>query len=271
MRLYVATVPSGILSVMTVPVGHASGETGRFDGDDGREAPSDRAVSVARGICPYLTTTEGSWVSADPSRDHRCSAVVPPVQPGPDKQRRLCLAAAHAECATFVAARELHATGVDERDEVPWRFARALPVVLDPGRSPAALVARARGRGLGQLGLVGLMAVAFATVVVARGLAPAAPTTAVADPSTAASLVPPSPTPLPSLAPSPSPEVSPSPSPDVSPTPPPSNVAATYRVRSGDTLLGIAQEFGTTVKVLQELNGIEDPKLIRVGQIIQLP
>lgn len=263
---------SGILSGMTVPVGHASGGTGRFDVDDGMGAPSDRAVSVARGICPYLTTTEGSWVSAEPSRDHRCSAVVPPVQPAPDKQRRVCLAAAHVDCATFVAARELHATGVDERDEVPWHFARALPVVLDPGRSPAALVARARGRGLGQLGLVGLMAVAFATVVIARGFTPGTPTTAVADPSAAASLALPSPTPLPSLVSSPSPAASPSPSPEAaSPTPAPSITTATYRVRSGDTLLGIAREFGTTVKVLQELNGIEDPKLIRVGQILRLP
>ena len=47
--------------------------------------------------------------------------------------------------------------------------------------------------------------------------------------------------------------------------------AKTYKVRSGDTLAGIAGEFGTTVAVLQELNGIDNPRLLRVGQVLQLP
>ena len=47
--------------------------------------------------------------------------------------------------------------------------------------------------------------------------------------------------------------------------------AKTYKVRSGDTLGGIAREFGTTVAVLQELNGIENPRLLKVGQVLKLP
>ena len=47
--------------------------------------------------------------------------------------------------------------------------------------------------------------------------------------------------------------------------------AATYRVRSGDTLSAIAARFGTTVAVLRKLNDIEDPSLLRVGQLLRLP
>lgn len=57
-------------------------------------------------------------------------------------------------------------------------------------------------------------------------------------------------------------------------TPAPSGAVAserTYKVKKGDTLSGIAKKFGTTVKVLQELNNIQDPRYIQVGQIIKLP
>ena len=57
-------------------------------------------------------------------------------------------------------------------------------------------------------------------------------------------------------------------------TPAPSGSVAsdrTYKVKKGDTLSGIAKKFGTTVKILQELNNIKDPRYIRVGQIIKLP
>ncbi len=44
-----------------------------------------------------------------------------------------------------------------------------------------------------------------------------------------------------------------------------------YTVRSGDTLSEIAKRFTTTVAVLADLNDIEDPNLVRVGTILQLP
>jgi len=48
-------------------------------------------------------------------------------------------------------------------------------------------------------------------------------------------------------------------------------VLATYKVKSGDTLSGIAAAHGTTWQVLAELNGITDPSKLRVGQVLQLP
>ncbi|MBM7717195.1 murein DD-endopeptidase MepM/ murein hydrolase activator NlpD [Bacillus thermophilus] len=45
----------------------------------------------------------------------------------------------------------------------------------------------------------------------------------------------------------------------------------TYKVKKGDTLSGIAKKYGTTIKVLQNLNGIKNANLIRIGQTIKLP
>jgi LysM repeat protein len=68
----------------------------------------------------------------------------------------------------------------------------------------------------------------------------------------------------------------PTPRPAASPTPartarPSSAAANTYTVQSGDTLSGIAGEHGTTWQILAELNDIENPRQLRVGQVIKLP
>jgi len=49
------------------------------------------------------------------------------------------------------------------------------------------------------------------------------------------------------------------------------NSTNVYTVKSGDTLGEIAAKYKTTVKTLQELNGIKNPNLIYVGQKIKLP
>lgn len=45
----------------------------------------------------------------------------------------------------------------------------------------------------------------------------------------------------------------------------------TYTVRKGDTLSGIAKAHGTTVEALASTNGIQNPNIIRVGQVLQIP
>ena len=45
----------------------------------------------------------------------------------------------------------------------------------------------------------------------------------------------------------------------------------TYTVRKGNTLLGIAQFFGTTVDKILSMNQISDPNMIYVGQTINVP
>lgn len=44
----------------------------------------------------------------------------------------------------------------------------------------------------------------------------------------------------------------------------------TYTVRAGDTLSGIAARYGTTWQRLQQINGIKNPNLIRVGQVLKI-
>lgn len=52
--------------------------------------------------------------------------------------------------------------------------------------------------------------------------------------------------------------------------PAPAPTANTYTVRSGDNLTSIAQRYKTTVSALCALNGIKNPNLIKVGQVLQL-
>lgn len=53
--------------------------------------------------------------------------------------------------------------------------------------------------------------------------------------------------------------------------PPPPPEHRTYVVQPGDTLSGIAQQFGVDWRALAELNGISDPELIYVGQTLRIP
>ena len=56
------------------------------------------------------------------------------------------------------------------------------------------------------------------------------------------------------------------------PAPTPTIVAAhTYRVKAGDTLSAIAARFGVSVDAIQQLNGIADPRLLQIGQVLKIP
>ena len=47
--------------------------------------------------------------------------------------------------------------------------------------------------------------------------------------------------------------------------------ASSYVVRSGDTLSTVARRFGTTVRALQDANGIGNADLVRIGRTLQIP
>lgn len=255
-------------------------------------APTERsrvtapaAVLRLSAACPYLVAADEAWRSAAPDPEHRCTAVAPPAPIAPAKQHRLCLDERHLTCATFLAARGelgvpstsdgeaavLHRVAAD--GPTRWRFAGTTPVVLERSAGLGVLF-RAWGR-VGQAALVGLIAIAFGVLVLARSTtgrldvaSPAPSSSAPAASRPAASPTPsPSPTPAPSLTPTPA--LSPSPSPTPTPSAPTSY--RTYRVQSGDTLVAIAARFGTTVKAIAELNGIADPSRIRVGQVLRIP
>lgn len=48
-------------------------------------------------------------------------------------------------------------------------------------------------------------------------------------------------------------------------------VAGTHRVRSGDTISGIAARYHTSARALAQLNGLSKKNMIRVGQVLKLP
>ena len=245
-------------------------------------SPPDTAV------CPYLLAEDGRWRSATPAREHRCTAVNPAAALAADKQRRLCLVAEHLECATYqvaTGAGEPIGTTPDHRpDRSGGSGARAIvrtaPLVLDHGRLPIGTPTLTADRRLGQAALLGLMAVAFVAIILARlsggGIGDGSPglaggvvatttprATDQASPRPAASgeapvrtLVPtevqPSADPASSDAPAPTEE----PSAEATDDPP-----TTYKVKRGDTLFSIAKLFDTTVATLKSLNRLRGSRI----------
>jgi nucleoid-associated protein YgaU len=242
-------------------------------------------------ICPYLLAAGGAWRASTASREHRCTAVVPPAVLAADKQRRLCLVADHATCSTYIAAQAAREAasgpivGRGPRRAIP----RTSPLVLDQGRLAVGLPGLP-DRGVGQGGLVALMAVAFGALAVTRmtgggpDAAPAAAGNEVSPrPSVVASTEPPATArpAVPAASGNVVPERTLVPS-DAKPTPATAAASAgstagqspavgTYKVKSGDTLSGIAAAHGTTWRVLAELNDIKDAGKLRFGQVLTLP
>lgn len=54
-------------------------------------------------------------------------------------------------------------------------------------------------------------------------------------------------------------------------TPTPTPMPQWHRVEAGDTLIGIAARYGVVVEDLQELNGIDDPRGLQIGQELEIP
>jgi LysM repeat protein len=246
----------------------------------------DGPERVARVLCPYLEVDGARWRHATASRDHRCTAVHPGAPLTIDKQRRLCLGAAHVTCPAYLTALAARrswsglatgASGAPRRSIPPeafanrWGLTRTAPVVARPVRTGLPLASVRHQRVLAQAGLVGALLLAFGAIAISRfpgndGGALLVPT--------------PSPVPTPTLAPTPS--VSPSPtvgitaSPTIEPTsrptatPQPTIAATTYRVVAGDTLSGIAARYRTTVKALMDLNKLTSTTL-HIGQVLRIP
>ncbi|WP_124726516.1 3D domain-containing protein [Staphylospora marina] len=51
----------------------------------------------------------------------------------------------------------------------------------------------------------------------------------------------------------------------------PSQASVRIEVKKGDTLYSIARRYGSTVNEIADINGIENPSLIRIGQVLTVP
>jgi LysM repeat protein len=236
--------------------------------------PPDRPSTPRRhDICPFLLA-ENAWRSASPAKEHRCLAVGSDVPLSVEKQKRLCLTAGHRTCPAYATALGLgKSDGLrSEPGTLPRRpYPRMAPVVLDHGRIGLAVPAAARDRPAGQLALGALMLVAFAAIAFARlsGVGDSGLVAGAGSPSPQATLAAALPTPTPSPVPSAVPSAAASPV--LTPAPDPTEPARTYKVKRGDTLSGIAARFGTTVRVLIDLNDIKNPSRIAIGARLKLP
>jgi hypothetical protein len=235
--------------------------------DDAAQDVLDEPQAPRAGIvaCPFLVSAAGAWRSAEPSRDHRCSRDTRPARLDVDHQHQYCLGSAGPGCPRYVIAR------------APGRLTSMLPLVLDRGPLGATLD-QGGLRRLAAPASVVIVGAALGAFILARG--PAAPAPAPNDGATEATLgpsAPPAATPssapvtaAPSVSSAPTPSRTPSPTARASPSPAPVGVR-TYTVRPGDALGAIAARFGTTTGALAQLNGIANPSLIRVGQVLKLP
>ena len=55
------------------------------------------------------------------------------------------------------------------------------------------------------------------------------------------------------------------------PTPTPRSTPLTYVAQKGDSLSTIAARFGVTVQALMAANGLANPNLVNVGQVLVIP
>ncbi|HEU5205482.1 MAG TPA: LysM domain-containing protein [Candidatus Limnocylindrales bacterium] len=238
-------------------------------GDPRSDRPS---TSRRHDICPFLLADSG-WRSASPVKEHRCLALGADVPLALEKQKRLCLTAEHRVCPAYTTA--LGRTEAEEgasKAAPRWPYPRMAPVVLDHGRMSVTLPAAARDRPAGQLALGGLMLVAFAAIALARfgdsGEGGVAAVASTPSPEASVLAVAPSPTPEPTPAPTPTPSVAPA---SATPAPTPTPPMRTYTMKRGDTLIKVAARFETTVSRLLELNDIDDPARIPVGEVVKIP
>ena len=228
---------------------------------------------AAAAVCPFLGALDdvgvlGEAVPAYEQRN-RCTAYGPWQPLGQRQQELVCLTVAHQTCPRYVRGVRYGPAGPRRRGTL--RSGLLVAVALVAVLALGSAVVLGGGLPLGALG-----------ALIAGG--PAETPTPTPRP-TAAPTPQPTASPSPEPTPTPTPEVTPSPEPTVGlPTPPPGSPYATlepcpdgelcyhYKVRSGDTLFGIAQRFGTTVSAIRALNpAVADTNIIHVGQTLKLP
>jgi LysM repeat protein len=247
--------------------------------------PEERQPADGQGAdtCTYLAAPDG-WRSTGPSRDHRCTALDPAAAIALDKQRRLCLVAAHRGCPTYMAARsarEQALVGVPDGWVPDRRFVRTGPVVIEAAPRRRSVPFSLGSHRLAEAA-VAVMALVVVVLVGSRIVGGAVPEPT-SKPTPAVTPIPSgtqaagggsmSPTPTGSTPASPVASAvattSAEPSPEASPS---ASVAErTYTVKSGDTLTAIGARFGVAWQAIAKANKLKSPYRIVRGQVLVIP
>lgn len=215
--------------------------------DESGQKPTRRRRADSGGtelpVCPYLGLPDDpSTCAVYPRADHVCALPkVPP--PSTEWQLRYCLTGAHVECPHIAARREMPLAG---------------------GRGATA---RRAGK-LIAITSAGLAAVLGISGAIAFGIDWPPPSGASQDAATAASATVATIT-VPLMTPTLG--MKSTATPVATPAAVLTGRPATHTVVAGETLSGIAARYGTTVEALVELNGIDNPRHIYAGLVLQLP
>jgi LysM repeat protein len=233
-------------------------------------------------ICPFLALAADHRTAVDGyDADHACHARNPAEPLDRARQAEQCLSAEHRQCDRYLAFLAAHAA---DAPGIPTPSADALiprtRLVVDPeSRRMAGMSEAAMGmspRRWVVAGGVALVGVAAAATAVAGGFGNA---TERQPAGSSQPTVSPSATALPSRSTAVEPTTVPSPSPPAEPTGRPTRSATeptstpgetTYVVQQGDTLNGIAAQFGTTAAAIRQANGLPSD-VINIGQVLIIP
>jgi len=245
-----------------------------------RAFPGGYAGRVDR-ICPFLALEADlrtAMAGYDP--DHRCLALegLQPLDRATQQGR--CLIREHVRCERFVA----RSAALAERRRTPLpapdaRFiSTRLVIEADESWRPMGLTARPlRRRRLAMTGAALLVVGAAGAAISTRGFGLTAADLPTPGPSGAAGESATRPTTRPTASPSatPSPRSSAS-SRASSPTPPaatatPQGTPHVYVAQKGDSLSRIAARFGVTIEALMAANGLANPNVVNIGQVLVIP
>jgi LysM domain len=231
-------------------------------------------------VCPLLGLS-GDRRSAVDGIDaaHRCHADVLPAAIERAWQARFCLTPAHPNCERYQQAMTRRGTAVLGRAPIADGLV-STRLLLAPEPAWRGMAGRARRAGPGRFVALGAVATvagagAIAAIAAANGGLDLDAVVAEASPSEQATPSPsPSATPRPTTAPTPAATPTPVPTdtpPPATPVPTPAPTPRTYVVQEGDSLGSIAAQFGTTAEAIQAANGISNPNVITIGQVLVIP
>jgi LysM repeat protein len=228
-------------------------------------------------ICPFLAL-EGDFRTAVAGYDpeHRCMAQGVPQPLDRVTQRARCLIDDHRSCEFYVARSAALAEARRTARPAPDARFISTRLILEPddGWRPIGLAARPlRRRRLAMTGATVLVVGAAGAALSTRGFGlmtsasvptPSLSNAAASDPTK-------QPTPSPSATPTPTAKgraATPSPRPA---TPAPRSTPQVYVAQAGDSLSSIAARFGVTTQALMAANGLTNPNLINIGQVLVIP